>query len=1138
MMLKGQSFVSPVTGTLSSIQLAICAEIDAALEIRQFNGDDFDWDDGALIGSSANQFSGSGSSGQCLISQNGLSSYEIYTFHFDDVGLVEGQSYVFLFSTGVGLSSCEADYDQGSGFLTSSVPNTDLSFELMMCEDPTITFGCTNTGSCNYDPSASHSDGSCLELDCSGVCGGTSYWDEDCGCLSDEALAGSCIGCLEEGACNFSGIATVSDNSCIFPDCHGDCGGTAVITDCGCIGGLTGFSGEACVNGCLTDVTETGDAGCSPGLMNGQTFTANVTGEFVQVNLMTCCASSAEVTVRKVGSACGSTDPFGGEILGVSNLVSASCSGISNCFTSSGVGGYDWRLFTFNDVIVESGQQYIIELTQGFALASCSTDYIGGSAFYNSNPTGADLAMKLHICAAGIELGCTDPDACFGYSSSATHDDGSCLFLDCAGICGGSAGDGECGCLGGLTGVPSVQCVDGVLQDILKNEGEFCGGTLSGQDILMPEDGFLLIGEIVVDQSMAQTLVVERSDGPLVGQEILTAERAASPMECGDVAQGWGEFEFGQLPLEGGRKYRFRFLSGEAYHTCSSSYADGEGLNSAMNPIDADMAFRLIYRSPQPGELVWGCMDESACNYDALATHDNGSCAALDCHGDCGGAAQFIEGCGCVGGNAPIPLESCYGCTDVLACNYNASAVSDDGSCSFFADCHGDCGGDAVYTQQCGCVGGNTGVSAEGCLELCQGTSSLSTYPEDDSFAISDFGFSQSGQTFIATEGIFLTGTKVRQYSAPDGEISMELRRKDNPFDVKEGTFIAQSTQFSWTDSEGVGGDILMQWPPDVNLEVGEEYVLVLIGAPWQAFRAEDNLYLGGASFNGVQASASLNDLVFELLVCDELYGCTEPNACNYDPWASQENGGCSYPMPLEDCSGNPCVSDADGDGICEPNDIDDLNPFICMDSDGDGCDDCSSGMFDPQSDGPDVDEDGLCDSGDLCSDSEAENYDDPANGPCQGFCDNAPVFLGIQVDTPGTDRWAEDGTFIFAYEEAGFPFVNSLLFEATTLSLTGINGAPDYLFDLSDADYFVQPGWYSATLLNSSGCPGVSMAVHGSTFGQAPVSLPLFMTYSLCCGDCENHDVDNDMICDSEDECTDKHALNYADPANEPCQY
>ena len=199
----------------------------------------------------------------------------------------------------------------------------------------------------------------------------------------------------------------------------------------------------------------------------------------------------------------------------------------------------------------------------------------------------------------------------------------------------------------------------------MKNEGEFCGGTLSGQDILMPEDGFLLIGEIVVDQSMAQTLVVERSDGPLMGQEILTSERTASSIECGDVAQGWGEFEFGQLPLEGGRKYRFRFLSGEAYHTCSPSYADGQGLNSATNPIDADMAFRLIYRSPEPGELVWGVWMSQRAIMMLLATHDNGS-HAMDCRRDCGGAAQFIEGCGVLEATLRYLLESCYGCTDVL----------------------------------------------------------------------------------------------------------------------------------------------------------------------------------------------------------------------------------------------------------------------------------------------------------------------------------------------------------------------------------------------------------------------------------------------------------------------------------------
>ena len=46
-------------------------------------------------------------------------------------------------------------------------------------------------------------------------------------------------------------------------------------------------------------------------------------------------------------------------------------------------------------------------------------------------------------------------------------------------------------------------------------------------------------------------------------------------------------------------------------------------------------------------------------------------------------------------------------------------------------------------------------------------------------------------------------------------------------------------------------------------------------------------------------------------------------------------------------------------------------------------------------------------------------------------------------------------------------------------------------------------------------------------------------MTYALCCGgDCGNSDVDQDMICDDEDQCTDREALNYADPANGPCEY
>ena len=52
-----------------------------------------------------------------------------------------------------------------------------------------------------------------------------------------------------------------------------------------------------------------------------------------------------------------------------------------------------------------------------------------------------------------------------------------------------------------------------------------------------------------------------------------------------------------------------------------------------------------------------GCTEEGACNYDADATEDDGSCE----------------------------YESCAGCTDGLACNYDEAALIDNGSCEYGA---------------------------------------------------------------------------------------------------------------------------------------------------------------------------------------------------------------------------------------------------------------------------------------------------------------------------------------------------------------------------------------------------------------------------------------------------------------------
>ena len=54
--------------------------------------------------------------------------------------------------------------------------------------------------------------------------------------------------------------------------------------------------------------------------------------------------------------------------------------------------------------------------------------------------------------------------------------------------------------------------------------------------------------------------------------------------------------------------------------------------------------------------------------------------------------------------------------------------------------------------------------------------------------------------------------------------------------------------------------------------------------------------------------------------VCDEIEvaGCTDNQACNFNPLATDEDNSCTYPdEDYLDCDGN-CLNDADADGVCD----------------------------------------------------------------------------------------------------------------------------------------------------------------------------------------------------------------------------
>jgi hypothetical protein len=97
--------------------------------------------------------------------------------------------------------------------------------------------------------------------------------------------------------------------------------------------------------------------------------------------------------------------------------------------------------------------------------------------------------------------------------------------------------------------------------------------------------------------------------------------------------------------------------------------------------------------------------------------------------------------------------------------------------------------------------------------------------------------------------------------------------------------------------------------------------------------------------------------------VADECDGCAddpqkpEPGVC-----------GCGRPDIDSDADSLPDCTDPDDDddGVEDEDDVSPMDRYRCQDSDRDGCDDCSSGWWDPAGDGLDADGDGYCAVGDC----------------------------------------------------------------------------------------------------------------------------------------------------------------------------
>lgn len=267
-----------------------------------------------------------------------------------------------------GVQSADAYCENNAGFCNTN--------SIQKCEYSTCQ-GCTDMGANNYDPDATNDDGSCT-------------YDE--------------TGCTDSTACNWNDTAVEDDGSCVYiqapecdcfgnvPDCNGECGGTAVLDDCGVCGG----DNSSC-SGC----TEPGYIEYDPN--------ATIDDGSCETEIIYGCTDSAACNYKPDANvddgSCvipnGPCQECDGNT--VVDVVSEDCNNIPGC-TDPVACNYD------STADIDDGScEYL----------SCKGCTDPAADNYNANATEDDGSCEYS--------GCTDETA-LNYDPDATQDDGSCFY--------------------------------------------------------------------------------------------------------------------------------------------------------------------------------------------------------------------------------------------------------------------------------------------------------------------------------------------------------------------------------------------------------------------------------------------------------------------------------------------------------------------------------------------------------------------------------------------------------------------------------------------------------------------------------------------------------------------------------------
>ena len=281
--------------------------------------------------------------------------------------------------------------------------------------------------------------------------------------------------------------------------------------------------------------------------------------------------------------------------------------------------------------------------------------------------------------------------------------------------------------------------------------------------------------------------------------------------------------------------------------------------------------------------------------------------------------------------------EDC-GCTDINALNFDNNAIINDASCCYISGCTDP---NSLNYDSLACIDdGGCIPFVVGCSESDSenynpnaNVSSIYTGPYYTELGSGGYHYNDNwDMVFNCYEGVTIKSIDLYAESAFTTQIEI-LNENNNQ--IHQASISLQSG--------------LNQVNLNFQIDVGENYKIGIVGNNEGLYRNSsvvDNVFpinlVNIIDITGNTTDNPLNYFYYfynwQLEIgCNNLLGCIDESACNYDEFANEDDGSCIFAEMYFDCLGN-CINDTDQDQVCDEEDncIDVINPFQ-TDSDDDG---------------------------------------------------------------------------------------------------------------------------------------------------------------------------------------------------------